>query len=301
MEKLSLAPGLYVAATPIGHLADITDRVRAALSACDIIFAEDTRRTFSLIQALGIHRPAGSVRPLHQHNERDMMAQVLEELALHRSVMLVSDAGTPAISDPGFMVVDAAWKAGYLITPLPGASAVTAALSICGFARWPVSFWGFAPARPVARRAWLQELQRHGGVAVIFETPHRAEASLADCEAVLGADTSMMFGREITKHHETLLRGSIRDVRQRIAHLHEQDQGSAKGEMVWVFDLGEAGPREREHDRHKLKEWAALLGGEMSAAAAARCLVKMLGVPRDEAYDAVMLAHQHQRGKAPGP
>ena len=290
MERPSFPPGLYVAATPLGHLGDITDRVRAALEICDLIFAEDTRHTLALLRGLGLHRAAGSVRPLHQHNERDVIDQLLDALSRQRSVMLVSDAGTPAISDPGSLAVDAAWRAGYTVTPLPGPSAVITALSICGFARWPMSFWGFSPAKPSGRRTWLELVKRHAGLAVIFETPHRARESLADCQDIFGPDTPMMFGRELTKQYETVLRGSIREVREKIERLQERDPASAKGEMVWVFDLGNIETDAAAIDRAKLEQWAAVLGNEMSAAAAARCLVKMLGVPRDDAYAAVRSA-----------
>lgn len=290
MERPSFPPGLYVAATPLGHLGDITDRVRAALEVCDLIFAEDTRHTLALIRGLGLHRAAASVRPLHQHNERDVIDQLLDALSRQRSVMLVSDAGTPAISDPGSLAVDAAWRAGFTVTPLPGPSAVVTALSICGFTRWPMSFWGFAPAKPSGRRTWLQLVARRAGLAVIFETPHRARDALADCEDVFGSDTPMMFGRELTKQYETVLRGSIREVREKIDRLQERDPASAKGEMVWVFDLGNMDADERTIDRTRLAHWAAVLGKEMPAATAARCLVKMLGISRDDAYAAVRSA-----------
>jgi 16S rRNA (cytidine1402-2'-O)-methyltransferase len=287
MERPSFPPGLYVAATPLGHLGDITDRVRAALENCDLIFAEDTRHTLALLRGLGLHRSATTVRPLHQHNERDVIDQLLDALSRQRSVMLVSDAGTPAISDPGALAVDAAWRAGFTVTPLPGPSAVITALSVCGFTRWPMSFWGFSPAKPSARRTWLQLVKRRAGLAVIFETPHRAGESLADCEDVFGSDTPMMFGRELTKQYETIVRGSIREVREKIECLRERDPASAKGEMVWVFDLGSIETDETAIDRAKLEQWAAVLGKEMPAATAARCLVKMLGVRREDAYAAV--------------
>ena len=198
MSNISFPAGLYVAATPLGHLADITERVREALIHCDLIFAEDTRRTQTLLQALSIQRPRSSIASLHEHNESEVKDRVLEAVRQGQSVLLVSDAGTPAIADPGFQVVNAAWLAGCRVTPLPGPSAVITALSVSGFARWPMTFWGFAPAKQSARLEWLRKIQHVGGLAVIFETPHRAVDSMADCAAVFGQSTPMLFGRELT-------------------------------------------------------------------------------------------------------
>lgn len=291
MSKTSFPGGLYVAATPLGHLADITQRVREALLHCDLIFAEDTRRTQTLLQGLSIHRPRGGIASLHEHNESEVKARVLEALAQDQSVLLVSDAGTPAIADPGFQVVHAAWLAGFRVTPLPGPSAVIAALSVCGFARWPMTFWGFAPARQSARLEWLGKIQQVGGLAVIFETPHRAVEAMEDCAKVFGPNTPMLFGRELTKQHETLIRNSIEKVQVQVAQQKLQDPGSAKGEMVWVFDLGEKA--QGLASQAQLKSWASMLAAEMPASAAAKCLVKMLGVGRDEAYSAVLAAGKH--------
>jgi 16S rRNA (cytidine1402-2'-O)-methyltransferase len=154
-----------------------------------------------------------------------------------------------------------------------------------------MTFWGFAPAKQSARLEWLRKIQHVGGLAVIFETPHRAVDSLADCAAVFGQSTPMLFGRELTKQHETLIRDSIVEVQARVAHQKSLDPGSAKGEMVWVFDLGEKATGST--DEAQLSSWAAVLAAEMPASAAAKCLVKMLGVSRDEAYSAVLAAGKH--------
>ncbi|MBU3724771.1 MAG: 16S rRNA (cytidine(1402)-2'-O)-methyltransferase [Burkholderiaceae bacterium] len=290
MQKHSLAPGLYVAATPLGHLADITDRVRQGLAQCDLLFAEDTRRAQSLLSALGIHRPKSSIRALHGHNEKEVIDDVLEALGQQQSVMLISDAGTPGISDPGSFLVNAAWQAGAHVTPLPGPSAVITALSVSGFVRWPMSFWGFAPAKPGPRRQWLASIHAARGIAVMFEAPHRAKDCLTDCAEIFGADTPMLFGREISKQHETLIRGSIHEVQTSIEALQQQDPGAAKGEMVWVFDLGDQ-PKV-SMDVAQVGRWAELLIHEMSAATAAKCLMKMAGISRDEAYQAVLKAQK---------
>jgi len=293
MTPIHFEPGLYVAATPIGHLADITDRVRECLSACDQLYAEDTRRAQILLSGLGISRDRSTIHALHEHNEEAVAQQVLADLAAGRSVMLISDAGTPAISDPGFRVVRAAWDHGYPVVPLPGASALTAALSVCGFARWPTAFWGFAPTKASARREWLTQIKAVGGLAVIYETPHRAQACLADCAQLFGHDTPMLFGRELTKQFETLFRGSIAKVQEQISQHQTQDAKSIKGEMVWVFDLGQAPDSNQQQDGHlALTQWAAALSHEMPAANAAKCLSKMLQVPREVAYAAVLAARR---------
>lgn len=288
MSTRSFPPGLYVAATPLGHLGDISQRVRDGLSDCDVIYAEDTRRAQMLLSALGIGRAKGSIRALHDHNEALVKDQVITDIQAGQSVLLISDAGTPAVSDPGYLVVDAAWQAQVPVSPLPGPSAVIAALSICGFARWPMSFWGFAPAKSAARQAWLETIRHAGGLAVIFEAPHRAVDALEDCANVFGPDTPMLFGRELTKQHETLLRGSIQEVQLKVNTMRQQDPGSAKGEMVWVFDLGEKPVTTATQET--LEAWAATLASELPASSAAKCLVKMLGVSRDAAYQAVLKA-----------
>lgn len=286
MTSPLFSPGLYVAATPIGHLADITERVRQALTHCDHLYAEDTRRAQQLLAALQISRPKASIHSLHSHNEAAIKETVVETIGKGQSIVLISDAGTPAISDPGYEVVAAAWQAGCAVTPLPGPSAVIAALSVCGFARWPMSFWGFVPSKPSARRDWLGKIKQQGGLAVLFEAPHRAQDSLADCGEIFGLQTRMLYAREITKSHETLFRGPIENVQAQIAALVEQDPGSAKGEMAWVFDLGDK--TQAPKNEADLQKWAAALAKEMPASSAAKCLAKMLGVSREEAYAALV-------------
>ena len=288
MTSRLFAPGLYVAATPIGHLDDVTDRVRQALEDCDLLYAEDTRRALQLLAGLNISRPRSSIHSLHAHNEAAAAARVLQAVSNGQSVVLISDAGTPAVSDPGHVLVDAAWRAGIAVCPLPGASAVMAAISVSGFARWPMSFWGFIPAKPSARRAWLDEIKAHGGLAVLFEAPHRAGPSLAECAQAFGPDTPMLFCRELTKSHETLLRGSIAEVQLQIQALAEKDPGSAKGEMAWVFDLGDQA--KACASEAELQRWAGALAREMPASNAAKCLAKMLGVSREQAYAALLRA-----------
>lgn len=288
MMQNKLEPGLYVAATPIGHLADITERVKLALAHGDELYAEDTRRAQQLLSALHISRPRNSLHPLYAHNELAAIPAVLQHLQANKSVVLISDAGTPAISDPGFRLVHAAWEAGIKVIPLPGPSALTALLSISGFSRWPICFWGFAPAKAAARKTWLTEIKAAGGVAVIYETPHRASSCLADCSEIFGAQTPMVFARELTKQFETVLRGTISDVTAQLAVLREKDPASAKGEMCWAFDLAAHAPAATPATPEALSRWAAALATELPATKAAKVLAKMLGVTREAAYAAIL-------------
>lgn len=286
MALAKFPPGLYVAATPIGHLSDITDRVRHALAVCDLIYSEDTRRAHALINGLHISRPEKNIHALHDHNEAEVAKEVVRNIKEGMSVLLISDAGTPGISDPGAVVVDTAWKAGVLISPLPGASALTAILSICGFARWPISFHGFAPAKKSARCEWLKSILALRGLAVIFEAPHRAGESLKDCAEIFGDQTPMAAARELTKQFETIHRGTISQVQEMISQKTQADPSSVKGEMVWAFDLGDK--PELSADDETLCAWAETLSEEMPKAKAARILAKMLHVDRDRAYQALM-------------
>ena len=214
MQKLQ--PGLYVVATPIGQLADLSARARQVLSEADLICAEDTRKTAALLNALQLSKPSLGLLALHAHNERQQVSQVLEHLQSGRCVALVSDAGTPGVSDPGARLVDQAWQAQLPVFPIPGPSALTAALSVCGF--WssedqPVTFWGFLPSRTAARRAQFDQIGQRAGVSIVFEAPHRVQASLEEAAEVLGADCPMLLCREMTKPFETFLRGRIAETR----------------------------------------------------------------------------------------
>ena len=291
MRQSSFAPGLYVAATPLGHLSDITERVRQALADCDFLYAEDTRRAQALLSALGIHRHRQSIRAMHGHNEKEVLEKLLDELGTSRSAILISDAGTPAISDPGSFLVQAAWQAGITVIPLPGPSAVITALSVSGFAGWPMSFWGFAPTKSGPRRQWLTEVLATRGIAVIFEAPHRSHECLKDCAEVFGSNTLMLHAREISKQHETLIRGTITEIRQRLDELQQEDPGSSKGEMVWVFQLGEKS--RKSEGQAQAEQWARVLIQELPAASAAKCLMKIAGLSREEAYQAILHAQKN--------
>ena len=195
-------PGiLYVVATPIGNLEDVTFRAIRVLREVAVIAAEDTRRTARLLQHYSISTPTTS---LHEHNERARTPSLISRLTRGESVALVSDAGTPVVSDPGALLVAAAHAAGIRVEPVPGPSAALAAVSASGLQAEQVLFVGFPPSRSIARKAWLETLRDESRVIVFFEAPHRIRETLTDLMAIFG-DRIAAIGRELTKAHEELV------------------------------------------------------------------------------------------------
>lgn len=195
-------PGiLYVVATPIGNLEDVTFRAIRVLREVAVIAAEDTRRTARLLQHYSISTPTTS---LHEHNERARTPSLINRLTRGDSIALVSDAGTPVVSDPGALLVAAAHAAGVRVEPVPGPSAALAAVSASGIQAEQVLFVGFPPSRAVARKHWLEQLRDEPRIVVFFEAPHRIRATLADLLAIFG-DRVVAVGRELTKAHEELV------------------------------------------------------------------------------------------------
>lgn len=266
-----LAAGLYIVATPIGNLADITLRAISVLASADIVLCEDTRHSSRLFGRFGI---ATRTRPLHEHNEEREIARVLRDLEDGKAVALISDAGTPLISDPGFRIVRAAVAAGHRAIPVPGASAVISATSVSGLPSDAFFFAGFLPPRQAARRTRLAELARIPGSLVFYEAPHRVHESLLDMTDVLGARPAVV-ARELTKLHEDVRRGTLAELAQAFA------SEEVKGEIVIL-----AGPplAVEATDEEIAARLAALLG-EMSIKDAARIVASELGVSRSRAYD----------------
>jgi len=207
MENLT-ARTLYLVATPIGNLEDITLRALRVLRGCDLVAAEDTRHTAKLLHHYDIRKPTVS---LHDHNEQQKSAELVARLTAGGTIALVSDAGTPAVSDPGFKLVRAAIDAGVRVEAIPGPSAVLAALVASGLPTDAFVFVGFAPPKSRARADWLQSLSGERRTIVLFEAPHRIHDMLADALRVLG-DRQVVVARELTKLHEDLVRGPISDV-----------------------------------------------------------------------------------------
>lgn len=268
---------LHVVATPIGNLDDVTKRAVETLQRCAVVYAEDTRRSRILFERFGI---TTALRSLHEHNERARAEEVIEHLARGEDVALVSDAGTPAVSDPGAVLVEAVARAGHRVSPIPGASALASAVSVAGFAqpRASVLFLGFLPVKGKERAAALAEALRHHGVVVLFEAPHRIADTLAEL-AVAQPERPACLCRELTKIHEELVRGSV-------AELARWAQGEMRGEMTLVLGplpvAAEAAP-EVDVDGPIRRCLAAGLSARDTAAAVAAVLER----PKRDVYQRV--------------
>ena len=280
-------PGLYVVATPIGNLADITGRARAVLHDADIVACEDTRRTGKLLKAYGI---AARLAPYHDHNAPRALPGLLARLRQGGIVALVSDAGTPLVSDPGYRLVGAAIDAGVPVTAVPGPSSLVAALCVSGLPSDRFAFAGFLPPRGAARRAALASLAALDMTAILFEAPARLAAALRDLAAALG-DRPAAVARELTKRHEEVRRGTLRALAEAAAAAPPP-----KGEIAIVI-----GPPPAEAATEA--DWAdaeARLGEAlrtMTARDAARRVAAETGLPRRPLYArAATLRESRRRG-----
>jgi len=272
-------PGrLYVVATPIGNLGDLSPRARAVLSDCALVAAEDTRHTGTLLKNAGVMTPLVS---LHDHNEAQRAPELILRLRGGASVALVSDAGTPAISDPGFELVRAAAAAGIEVVAVPGPCAAVAALSISAQPTDRFCFEGFLPARGNARRARLTSLKLEPRTLVFYESPHRVVETLEDLGAVFGAERPATAAREITKIHESAYRGSLGELAARAA----ADGDFARGEIVLVVS-GAPAPEEGGGDGHggALDHALGVLLAELPLKQAARLAAKITLARDNEAY-----------------
>lgn len=219
----SLEAGLYLVATPIGNLGDLTCRAIRVIKKADFLYAEDTRHSRRLLSHLDTDRP---MQACHEHNEEKVTPEIMARIEAGKSCALVSDAGTPGISDPGFRLVRACRKAGLPVIPIPGPSAVLTALSVSGLPTDSFRFLGFLPPRKAARLRHFTTLREASETLVFFESTHRIDKFLADAESVFGPGRCICIARELTKQHETILTGSIAEVRAAFAPL------SSKGEFV---------------------------------------------------------------------
>jgi 16S rRNA (cytidine1402-2'-O)-methyltransferase len=227
-----LAPGLYLVATPIGNLEDITLRALRVLRSVDKIACEDTRQTQKLLNHFEIKTPTVSY---HMHNEVARSEELVAELKAGARIAIVSDAGTPGIADPGSQIAAAALAAAVPVFPIPGPNAAISALIASGLPTERFTFHGFLPAKAGQRRTALEELPRGGGAHVFYEAPHRILDTLADLETVFGAAQHVVIARELTKLHEEFLRGTVSELRDVLAA-----RPSVRGEMVLLFDLTDA-------------------------------------------------------------
>lgn len=268
---------LYVVATPIGHLDDLSPRAAKVLAEVDLIAAEDTRHTQQLLAAKGLRRP---LLALHDHNEAQQVEQLLARLRAGEHLALVSDAGTPLISDPGFRLVRAAREAGFKVSPIPGACAAIAALSVAGLASDRFVFEGFLPAKSSARRERLQALQDESRTLLFYESSHRIEECLADMAAELGAARQAVLARELTKLFETVLSGSLEALCAQLA----ADANQRKGEFVVVVQGASENTDARLLEGQRV---FALLREHLPASKAAKLAAEISGAPRKALYSAV--------------
>lgn len=268
----TLAPGLYVTATPIGNASDITLRALDVLRAADIVLCEDTRVTSRLFAIYGIE---AKMMPYHDHNAAEMRPRILERLASGARIALVSDAGTPLISDPGFKLVREAVAEGHNVTTLPGASSVMAALTLAGLPTDRFLFSGFLSAKQEARRRELVELAPVPATLVFLESANRLAASLADMAEALGSREAAV-ARELTKRFEEVRRGSLEELAA-----HYEKAGPPKGEIVIV--VGPPAPRAAlcQHEIDAMLENALTRSSVKDAVAE---VVAMTGLPRREIY-----------------
>ena len=265
---------LYVVATPIGNLGDLGARAREVLGAVDAICAEDTRHTRQMLVALGIERP---LLALHEHNEGDIAWRLVERLRNGECLALVSDAGTPLVSDPGYRLVREVRAAGLAVSPVPGACAAIAALSVAGIPSDRFCFEGFLPAKGSARRERLAALARETRTLVFYESSHRIEESLADLVAAFGADREAVLARELTKLFETVLGDTLEGIAAKVA----ADDNQRKGEFVLVVRGCEDDTAARLLEGQRLY---AKLAEHLKPSVAAKLAADLSGAPRKSLY-----------------
>jgi 16S rRNA (cytidine1402-2'-O)-methyltransferase len=286
-----LAPGLYLVATPIGNLEDITLRALRVLRSVDRIACEDTRQTRKLLDRYAITTPTISS---HEHNEAERSRQLVEELKNGARIAVVSDAGTPGISDPGMVLAVAAIAAGVAVYPIPGASAALSALVASGLDTGQFFFFGFPPPKAGARRTAFEDLADSltgATTVVLYEAPHRILETLSDVEAVWGADSRVVLARELTKMHEEFLRGEVHEVREQLAA-----RDSVRGEMVLLVAAQPRSADANAGSRSILRRLAELAQSEgLSEKDALKRIARERGLAKSELWRE--LQRERARGK----
>jgi len=269
---------LFIVATPIGNLEDLTPRARQTLAEVDLVAAEDTRHTGRLLSHIGVKT---RLLALHDHNEEQVVPKLIAALRSGESIALVSDAGTPLVSDPGYRLVQAAHADDIVVSPIPGPSAVTAALSAAGLPTDRFCFEGFLPAKKAARLNALETLGRETRTLVFYESVHRIADVLADLCDVFGDERTAFIGRELTKMHEECVQDSLGSLRDKIA------DGSivGKGEFVIVV----AGSEEVAESSLEIDRLLQALAAHLSAKDAARVAAAATGLKRNDLYKQLLL------------
>lgn len=268
---------LFIVATPIGNLDDLSPRAVRVLGGVDVVAAEDTRYSGRLLSHLGIQK---KLIALHDHNEKDRAAGLLSELEAGRDVALVSDAGTPLISDPGYVLVREARAGGYQVSPIPGPCALVAALSAAGLPTDRFLFVGFLPAKRSGRQASLESLKDEIATLVFYESPHRILDSVRDISEVLGAEREMVLGRELTKTFETFYSGSVSEV---LAEL-EQDPHGTRGEFVVMIRGTEPQAGRSDAATLEVDRVLKVLLAELPVKTVAKMAAELTGLSKNELY-----------------
>jgi 16S rRNA (cytidine1402-2'-O)-methyltransferase len=271
-----LAPGLYLVATPIGNLEDITLRALRVLKQADRIACEDTRQTQKLLNHFDIHTPTVSY---HLFNEGARADELLTELRAGARIAIVSDAGTPGIADPGAQLAALAITAGVAVYPIPGANAALAALIASGLPAESFTFHGFLPSKAGQRRSLLEQLPRGPVTQIFYESPHRILESLADFELTFGPQQSIVLARELTKLYEEFLRGAIAEVRSTLT----ENPGKVRGEMVLLFTLPQVAA-EKTHTTIADEVSTLITTQSLSEKDALKQVAKSRGIGKSEAY-----------------
>jgi 16S rRNA (cytidine1402-2'-O)-methyltransferase len=265
---------LHVVATPIGNLKDLSERARLVLAGADLVAAEDTRHTRQLLEAHGIRTRLLSV---HEHNESERVAEILQALENGASVALVSDAGTPLVSDPGLRIVRAAIGAGFDVRTVPGPCAAIAALSVAGLDTERFVFEGFLPSKAAARRERLAALRDDSRTLIFYEAPHRLGETLEDMSASLGATRQAVVARELTKMFESTHRGTLAELAKR----GREDADMQRGEIVIIV---EGAPPAKDAEEGELGRVLGILLAQLSVAQAVDLAVALTGASRNAAY-----------------
>lgn len=277
-ERFSMPKGiLYCVATPIGNLDDISERAKQTLANVDKIYAEDTRVTRQLLNHFGIQQTLSS---LHDHNEAERIASIVAELEQGLNLALVSDAGTPLISDPGYKLVNALGQLGIKIVPIPGASALITALSVAGLPTDRFAFEGFLPAKSASRRKILEGLKLETRTLVFYESSHRIVDTLQDFVISFDNDRKLVILRELTKLFETIYRGTISELAEKIKH----DNDMQKGEFVLVVAGKELNTSVDDEELIKLNKLLTILIDELSVKQAVSIASKLVNLPKNYIY-----------------
>ncbi len=273
---------LYIVATPIGNLGDISLRALETLKKVDVILAEDTRHSRKLLSHYGVNT---ALKSCHEHNESDLVDWAAKQLEEGKNIALISDAGTPLISDPGYVLVSELRRRGFNVAPIPGASSIIAALSVSGLPSDSFFFDGFLPSKSSARQSALSKYVNVSRTVILLESSHRIKACLTDLVDTLGAGREIVLARELTKRFETLLGGSAGEVLQQLSN----DANQEKGEFVLLIKGVEAMPTKSLQAEQSLK----VLMQELPLKQAAALAAKLTGRRKNEMYElAISLKEQ---------